>query len=347
MNMRRTYIFGGVVVAGLLAAVGLAGCGGQTGPDSNTEVFKTPEAASAARRAKLEQDWRELAARIANAERPDIQTRQATDAVAVIFSADGVEQRVDLSPLSEKLLSANGKEREPIRAYLAQQWPAFDRARLKAMGFDKAAPMLRPLLVNMKQTQALTPAGDSAAHAPIVNPVVIDLNWVPVVRWPASGAQTPVEAEVVESWKVPAQRVSAAALENVRKEFTANSAPVFETVDLPGMGRYGTLRQGVDASIVLLPEFLAAVRTAWKTSDELVLFLPSRNVVNFIERKNEKLLDRMIPEWSRRVGQLTDPLIGQTVLDGDSGLSLLNYAPKAAATKPATGPATKRVYIVH
>jgi hypothetical protein len=344
MSMRRTFIFGGVVLAGVV--IGLAGCGGQTGPDSNTQVFKTPEAASAARRAKLEQDWRELAARVANGERPDVQTREATDGLAVVFAADGVEQRVDLSPLTEKLINANGKEREPIRAYLAELWPAFDRMRLKAIGFAKAAPMLRPLLVNMKQTQALTPAGQPG-HAPIVNPVVIDLNWVPVVRWPASGAQTPVEAEVTESWKTSPQHVSEAALGNLRKEFTASTVPAFETMDLPGMGRYGTLRGGVDASVVLLPEFLAAVRQAWKTSDDLVLFLPSRNVVNFIERKNERLLDRMIPEWSRRVGQLTDPLIGQTVLDGDSGLSLLNYAPKAAATKPATAPATKRVYIVH
>lgn len=344
MSMRRTFIFGGVVLAGVV--VGLAGCGGQTGPDSNTEVFKTPEAATAARRAKLEQDWRELAAKIANAERPDVQTRQAPDAFAILFSADGVEQRVDLSPLREKLISANGKEREPIRAYLAEQWPAFDRMRLKAIGFEKAAPMLRPLVANMKQTQALTPAGQPG-HAPIVNPIVIDLNWVPVVRWPGSGAQTPVEAEVAESWKTPAQRVSAAAVDNLRKEFTAGNTAAFETMDLPGMGRYGTLRTGWDASVVLLPEFLAAVRKAWKTSDDLVLFLPSRNVVNFIERKNERLLNRMIPEWSRRVGQLTDPLIGQMVLDGDSGLSLLNYAPPAPASKPATGPATKRVYIVH
>jgi hypothetical protein len=344
MSMRRTFIFGGVVLAGVL--VGVTGCGGQTGPDSNTEVFKTPEAATAARRAKLQQDWRELAARIANGERPDVQTRQASDGFAIIMSADGVEHRVDLSPLTEKLIGANGKEREPIRAYLAQQWPAMDRARLKKIGFEGARPMLRPLLVNMKQTQALTPAGD-AAHAPIVNPVVIDLNWVPVVRWPASGAQTPVEAEVAESWKTPAQTVSAAALENLRKEFTANPTTAFETMDLPGMGRYGTLRSDVDASIVLLPEFLASVRNAWKTKDDLVLFLPSRNVVNFIERKNEKLLNQMIPEWSRRVGQLTDPLIGQMILDGNSGLSLLNYAPKSAATRPATAPATKRVYIVH
>ena len=42
-----------------------------------------------------------------------------------------------------------------------------------------------------------------------------------------------------------------------RRLHAASETAAFETMDLPGMGRYGTLRGGVDASVVLLPEFLA------------------------------------------------------------------------------------------
>lgn len=345
MTMRRfiIIIIGGGVVLGGLALVG-AGCGGQTGPDSNTDVFKTASEATEARRAKLRRDWQDLASRIANAERPDVKTRKV-EPFGLVLSADGVEQTVDLSPLSEKLISANGKEREPIRAFLAERWPEFDRARLQAIGFERARGMLTPYLANMKQTQAMT--ATTQPTAPIVNPVVIDLNWVPVVRWPGTAAQTPVETGVAAMWGTSAERVSGAALDNLRKAFLANAKTVFETTELPGQGRYGTLRTGADASVILLPEFLASVRKAWKTTDDLVLFVPSRNSVNVIERKNERLLNMMIPQWSKRVGQLSEPLIGQMILAGDAGLSLLNYAPPTAATKATTKPATTRVYIVH
>jgi len=345
MSMRRfTTIVTGVVVLAGLAGVG-GGCSSETGPDSHTDVFQTASEAATARRAKLQREWLELASRIANAERPDVKTR-TVDPFSLVLSADGVEQTVDLTPISEKLAYANGKEREPIRAFLAERWPEFDRARLKAIGFERARGMLMPYLVNMKQTEEIT--SKAGARPPVTNPVVIDLNWLPVVRWTGTTAQTPVEQEVAQAWNAPAKQISDAAIENLRKAFVANDRPVFETTDLPGQGRYGTLRSGADASVILLPEFLASVRKAWKTTDDLVLFVPSRNSVNMIERKNERLLNMMIPQWSKRVGQLTDPLIGQMILDGDGVLSLLNYAPPTAATKPATAPATtNRVYIVH
>ena len=347
MIMRRFNINIGVVV---LAAVGLVGgagggCSTETGPDSHTDVFQTASEAAAARRAKVQREWLELASRIANAERPDVKTR-TVDPFSLVLSADGVEQTVDLSPVSEKLAYANGKEREPIRAYLAERWPEFDRARLKAIGFTGARGMLVPYLANMKQTQEMRER--AGGREPVTNAVVIDLNWVPVVRWPGTSAQTPVEHEVATAWNVPAKQVSDAALENLRKAFAADGdKPVFETTDLPGQGRYGSLRTGTDAAVILLPEFLASVRKVWKTGDDLVLFVPSRNSVNMIERKNERLLNMMIPQWSSRIGKLTDPLIGQMILDGDGGLSLLSYSPPSAATKPATVPATNRAYIVH
>jgi hypothetical protein len=342
MSMRRftNIVTGALVLAGL--AVG--GCSTETGPDSHTDVFKTAGEATEARRAKLRQEWLELATRIANAERPDVKTRRV-DPFSLVLSADGVEQTVDLSPLTEKLVNANGREREPILAYLAERWPEFDRARLKAIGFERARPMLTPYLANAKQTQEMREK--AGGREPVTNAVVIDLNWVPVVRWPGTSAQTPVEQEVATAWNAPAKRVSEAALENLRKAFVAGDRSVVETTDLPGQGRYGSLRTGVDAAVVLLPEFLAAVRKEWKTTDDIVAFIPSRNSVNLLERKNERLLNMMIPQWQSRFAKLTDPLIGQSILIGDSGLSLLSYAPPTAATKPAATKPTTRVYIVH
>jgi len=321
----------------------LIGCTSQTGPDSNTGVFQTPEQATAARKAKLLIDWQEMAARIANAERPDIKTIKG-EGFSLHLSADGVEQTLDLTPLTEKLSSAAGKEREPIRAYLNLKVPEFDRARLAKMPFEQARLMIHPQLYNARQTTAL--AAPDTGKAPITNAVVIDLNWIPAIRWPGSEARTPVDADMAAEWKIPAEQVSAAAMENLKQEFAARTQNPIETTDLPGLGRYGSLRSGVDPAILLLPDFVAAVRKEWKTDDDLVVFLPSRNSINVIERKNERLLNRMIPEWTSIYAKSTDPMISSMILASDKGLSLLSYS--ASSNKPATAPATKPApYIVH
>lgn len=321
----------------------LTGCSTQTGPDSNTGVFKTPEQATAARKAKLLDDWQKMAERIANAERPDIKTGKG-EGFSLNLSADGVEQTIDLSPLAEKLTSAVGKEREPILAYLAQKFPAFDRARLAKIGFDHAKSMLHPELFNMRQTEAMK--APDTGKPPIANKVVIDLNWVPVVRWAQSPGRTPVDADMAAAWNVSIDQVSAAAMENLKNEFASRTQSPIETNELPGMGRYASLRNGFDPAIILLSDFVTAIRKEWKTTDDLVLFLPSRNSLNLLERKNEKLLDRMIPEWKAIYAKVPDPMLGSMILASDKGLSLLSYTP--ASAKPATAPATKpKPYIVH
>jgi hypothetical protein len=321
----------------------MAGCTTQTGPDSNTGVFKTPEQATAARKAQLLDDWQKMAERIANAERPDIKTSKG-EGFSLNLTADGVEQTIDLSALVEKLTSAVGKEREPIRAYLAQKFPAFDRARLAKMGFERARPLLHPELYNMRQTEAMTAL--DTGRPPIANKVVIDLNWVPVVHWPQSPGRTPVGADLAAAWHVSIDQVNAAAIENLKQEFASRTQSPIETTQLPGMGRYASLRSGFDPAVILLGDFLAAVRKEWKTTDDLVLFLPSRNSINLLERKNEKLLDRMIPEWNSIYAKVPDPMLGSMILASDKGLSLLSYTP--ASAKPATKPATKpKPYIVH
>jgi hypothetical protein len=321
----------------------LLGCSSQTGPDSNPEVFKTVDQASAARKQKLLLDWQEMTMKIANAERPDVRTIKA-EGFAVKMSADGVERTIDLTPLHEKLDQNTGKEREPIRAYLADQFPVLDRARLKAIGFERARPMLRPMLANTKRTGELTPV--DTKQPPITNRVVIDLNWVPVVQWPGTQARTAVDADLAGAWGVTGAQVSAAAMENLRRTFAARSEAPFETIELPGLGRYGTLRSGVDPAVMLLPEFIAAVRAEWKTADDLVISFPSPLTISFLEQKNEKLLKTLMPEWSKLYTKVSDPMIGTMILATDKGLSLYSYA-ATPATKPATQPATKRVYIVH
>jgi hypothetical protein len=328
---------------GMLWAGVLAGCTTQTGPDSNTGVFKTPEQATAARKAKLLDDWQKMAERIANAERPDIKTSKG-EGFTLNLAADGVEQTIDLGPLVEKLTSASGKEREPIRAYLAQKIPPFDRARLAKIGFARAKPMLHPELFNMRQTEAMK--APDTGKPPIANRVVIDLNWVPVVRWPESPGRTAVDADMAAAWNVSIDQVNAAAMDNLKQEFASRNQTPIETTELPGMGRYASLRSGFDPAIILLSDFLAAVRKEWKTTDDLVLFLPSRNSINLLERKNEKLLDRMIPEWNSIYAKVPDPMLGSMILASDSGLSLFSYT--SANAKPATAPATKpKPYIVH
>jgi hypothetical protein len=196
----------------------------------------------------------------------------------------------------------------------------------------------------MKQTEGMSTP--DAPLIPITNPVVQDLNWVPVVRWArAEGAWTPVDPSTAVGWKVSEADVNAAAMANLRGAFAKEGQAVFETIDLPGLGRYGRFRPDADATYVLLPEFLAAVRKAWGTDSDLVVSMPSPVTVNFVERKNERLLNQMIPEWQKLYGRVTNPLLREMVVLGDGGVSLLNYKPPS--TKPATKPATtKKVHIV-
>jgi hypothetical protein len=78
----------------------------------------------------------------------------------------------------------------------------------------------------------------------------------------------------------------------------------------------------------------------------LVISLPTRNSANFLERKNERLLNQLMPDWTRRATASPDAMLATMLLASDGGLTLLQYqaASSAATTKPTTKP---RVYIVH
>jgi hypothetical protein len=318
----------------VMTALCLPSCTSQTGPDSNVEVFKTPEEAGAYRRQKLVAEWQELAARIANAERPDIRTGKA-DQFALMSSADGVQRRIDLSPLAESLSGNTGKERDILWQFLSKELAALDRDRLIQMGFERARPMIWPHLANSKQLSEMGITG--RREAPVATQVVVNLYNVPVVRWPDTEARAAIDSGVVSEWKVPEDQVIAAGLENLKRSFE-KSSDVYDTVDLPGMGRYGSFRSGSDAAVVLLPQFLAHVRKNWNTSDDLAMFMPSRVSVMFVESKNTRLLDRMIPQWEILYTKVTDPLIPTLVVASDSGLKLSTYKP---TTRPATAPEIK------
>ena len=319
----------------LLLVIGVSACTSQTGPDANTEVFKTPEQAGDYRRQRLRSDWADLAARIANAERPDIRTIRASDGFALLASADGVQRRIDLTPISEQLSDGQGKEREPIRIYLARELPKLDRDRLIAIGFARAQPLLWPHLANSKQLSEMGVAGRD--EKPIARQVVVDLFNVPVARWPGSEARSAIDSGVARDWKIPEEEIIAAAMQNLRRSIEGTGI-AFETQDLPGMGRYGSLRGATDPAVVLLPEFLTQVRQQWNTTDDLILFMPSRSSMTFTESKNTRLLDRMVPEWSKLYANVSEPLIPTMLVAGDKGLSLSNYRP---ATLPTTGPTTR------
>jgi hypothetical protein len=324
MTMRNPSLF-------ILLPIALASCSPQTGPDANVEVFRTPEQANEYRRQKLHNDWQDLATRIANAERPDIRTIK-TDGFALLASADGVQRRIDLAPMAEQLAAAQGKEREPIRAFLAKELPALDRDRLLALGFERAKPRLAIQLANSKQLAEMGVPG--RREAPIAEQVVINLFAVPVARWSMSDATTAIDPDVAGQWKVTEDQVLAAAKENVKRAFT-QSPDLFDTTDLPGMGRYGSLRTSADPAVVLLPEFLAHVRKQWNTTDDLTLFMPARTSVTFVESKNSRLLDRMIPQWTTLYTKATDPLIATPVVASDKGLTLSTYRPTTQPTPAA------------
>lgn len=327
----------------LLLGMALISCSSNEGKDANTDVFKTPEQAAATRKEKLLLDWQELTCRIANARRPDIKTQKHPKlGFAILLSADNVEYTIDLNPLASKLIGAAGKERDTIIDYLAKEVPAFDRIRLKAMGFEQASRLLYPVLASDRQTQALATPG--LREMPIVNRVVIDLNWLPVIRWPGSEAQTAIDPELVSTWRISEAVVNNAAIANLKRDFIG-MAEAYDTIDLPSLGRYGTFKGASPAEFILLPELLTGVRRAWETGDDLVVFAPTRNTVMFVQSKNTKLLDMLWPEWSKLYGKASEPLLGHMMLLNEKGLSLFTYTP--AKTQPASKPTTKpKPYIV-
>ena len=97
---------------------------------------------------------------------------------------------------------------------------------------------------------------------------------------------------------------------------------------------------------MLAPEFLAAVQQQWKTTDNLVVFMPSPHSVQFVASHNQKLLGLLNPQWQKVVGSLADPLYKLLLLRSADSISAYVFTPvsKPAVTQPATKP---EIFIVN
>jgi hypothetical protein len=319
----------------------LCGCGAH-GVDSHTEVFKTPEQASAERLATQLKEHKDLAVSVLKFSRPDLQAK-AGDGASVVVSADGVSQSIDLTPVEGELLKHSNEERNILRRYLAEQLRGFDVERLRAIGFERSRPWISYDLVNGRTLDEMQKAAGESKLAGAL--VLTNLYRVTVVRRTEPAVTTPVTAAILEGWNATAARADEAAEMNLREAIRRGE--LFTTLAYGGIGRSGTLSPGVPPAVIVLPEFLAAVRKAWGSSDNVVLFAPGAGAITFTERRNERLLNVLAPQWRKTLATAKEPLCDQLLLRDDKGLSLFSYEP-AGTSRPATKPATKEApYIVH
>jgi hypothetical protein len=341
----RSHLRFTLVVSALLLWIG--GCGGSAGTDSHTEVFKTADAVATDRLQKQLEAHKELAVSVLRFSRHDVEAK-AAQGTTITVSADGVTQPIDLAPIEQELLHHQNEERAILRRYLDEQLRPFDLERLKILGFDRARAMAGFTLVNSHDlTDLQKQAGDSPLRSV---KLVSDLYRVTVIRradpTAAAAVIVPVTASLTEAWDASPTAVDAAAMENLRGVLSATGDNLVETLAFGIRGKSGSLKSGVDPAVIVLPEFLAAVRKAWKTQDNLVLFVPSATGISFVEEHNQKLLDTLVPQWKKILVSTPNALCDQLLLRDEEKLSLFAYQP---ATKPATKPAATKPepYIVH
>src|SRR2546426_1043007 len=130
----------------------LCGCASEATPDSNTDVFKTPDEVAATRRAQQQQSWKKTAIEILHDERPDVSAK-AEDSLAIVIWADGVRQRVNLSEIAPMLTAQPDQSIYILREHLVKQLATFDQQGLAQMSFESIRPRIRPMLVNGKDVQ--------------------------------------------------------------------------------------------------------------------------------------------------------------------------------------------------
>src|SRR5947209_10274673 len=119
----------------LLVMVLAAGCSEPSTPDSNTQVFQTVNEVAAARRAGQQKNWKQSALDVMRDERPDI-SATPDNGLAIILTADGVRQRIDLAELSSALTAQPDQTDLILREYILKQLIPFDQERLARMSFD-------------------------------------------------------------------------------------------------------------------------------------------------------------------------------------------------------------------
>jgi hypothetical protein len=321
-------------------------------PDSNIEVFQTVDEVAAARQIRRSQIWQETAAAMVQTERPDLSASPTADMFAITVEADGVRRDIDLMPIAETLFGQSARSTEILREHIGRQLPGFDQKRMARLPLDQVCARIRPMLINARRLDETSEAVTGGVPLPAKN-VVADLYWLPAVRWQESGGgpATPVGPEALKAWQISLEELQRIAMENLRGEVRGE---LFETSTIGSAGKTGHLKRGVEAAVVLLPEFLREVRGAWNTEGDLALLLADEEQVRFTEAGNKRLLDLMWPQWQHALdGGLSARLLALT----DEGVTILDYTPPqyipAGSTRPSVaeprGPGARpgaRPYIV-
>lgn len=324
------------------------GCA-DTAPDANVEVFQTVDDVAARRRARQSQIWQETAATMIETERPDVSAAPTAERFAVTVETDGVREEIDLSPISESLAAESTRSTEILREHLGRHLAGFEQRRMSKLPLSKVRPRIRPLLINGTRLDQTSAALTGGAPLPAKH-IVFDLYWVPAVRWQDDGVATPVGPEALKAWQISLDELQRIALENLRGQVKGE---LFETSSIGGAGHIGYLNPGVEAAVVILPEFLDHVRQAWGTQDNLALLLISEDEIHFAEAGNRRLLDLMWPQW-RNV--MDDGLSRRLVMLADGGVTALDYTPplyipggstrpSVVAPKDPAAPPARRPYI--
>ena len=328
-------------ITAILFALALLGCD-HNEKDSHTEVFKTPQALLADRRAKQLTAHKDLAISVLRFSRPDIEAKNS-DGTSILVQADGITRPIDLLPVEEQLVHHSNEERAILRRYLDAQLRPFDFERLKSLGWDQVKKQASFELVNaagLKEMQ--NAAGDSTLQSVSI---VSNVFRVTVIRRGGQVVSVPVTASLLEAWKVSPTAIDAAAMQNLRDVLSGSAEKFLESLVFGPAGNSGSLKPGTDPAVILLPEFLLAVQKAWKTQDNLVLFAPSSSGIVFVEQHNQRLLDTLAPQWKKQLTATPSPLSDQFLLRDAERISLFAHTP---TTKPATVPATKPApYFVH
>lgn len=340
----RRIVVGAMRVTGflLILCTFATGCA-DNAPDSNVEVFQTVNEVAAARRARQVQIWKDAAASMMQTERPDVKATPAAEGFAIDVEADGVRHQIDLSPIAEPLAAESTRSTEVLREHLRRQLPSFDQQRMAKLPLERVRGRIRPILVNSTKLDEASAAIGGGVPLPAKH-VVFDLYWIPAVRWQHGTVATPVGPEALTAWQVPLEELQRIAIDNVRGEVKGE---LFDTSTMGPAGKVGYLKPGVEAAVVLLPEFLNLVRQAWGTQDNLAMMLAAEDQIRFTEAGNKRLLDLLWPQW-RAV--LMRGLSTRLVMLTESGVTGLDYAPPLyvpgrGTTQPAVagprGPASR------
>jgi len=317
----------------LLALVLAAGCSDSTPPDSNTQVFQTVDEVAAARRAGQQKTWKQTALDVMREERPDVAAAADSD-LAIILTADGVRQRVELNEMSATLTAQPDQVYVILRDYLQRQLIPFDQERLAHVSFESIRKRVRPMLLNGADAQDISMQLGSAVPT---RTVFADLYWIPVVKWEAPRPATPIGPKVASSWNISADEITKIAISNLAGDPVESA---FEVTSFGTLGRVGSLKSNVDPALILSPNFLSVARRALDTSENLALLLATPQDVRFLPANEKRLMDSIYPNWKSIIPNNRKALAKQPLQLSEQGITGLVYNPPVILIRPTSMPTT-------